>query len=351
MSSQEPDTRKNKTHPALKWGKRLLNVVFFILVPIFLYMLIKNTHWDEVREALHQLEWSTLGICMLIAAVSYSVYGSYDLLGRYYSGHKLPAHQVLSVAAVCYAFTLNLSYIVGGFALRFRLYSRLGLNTATITKVFSLSVITNWLGYMLLAGIIFSLKLPNLPPNWKIGETGLQVIGLVLLLIAGSYLIACRFSRRRSWRIFHQKIELPQFRIAIIQACLAMTNWSLMALLVYVLLPSQVTYLTVLGILLISSMAGVITHIPAGLGVLEAIFVAMLQHQFSHGTILAAIIGYRVVYFLIPLSIAAIVYFVIESRAKKVSVQTSTQDEAEPSTKSKKSQKTTHRSHLTTKTS
>lgn len=315
---------KQKKDNWMKWGKRLLNVVFFVLVPIFLYLLIKNTHWHEVRDALHELEWSTLALCLAIAAVSYCVYGSYDLLGRLYSGHKLPPHQVISVAAVCYAFTLNLSYWVGGFALRFRLYSRLGLDTATITKIFSLSVITNWLGYMLLAGTIFALKLPDLPPNWKIGEAGLQVIGIILLLIAGIYLGACRFAKRRSWRIYNHKIELPEFRIALMQAVLAVTNWSLMALLVFVLLPEKVTYLTVIGILLISGMAGVITHIPAGLGVIEAIFVAMLQHQFSQGTILAAIIGYRLVYFLIPLCIAGIFYFVLEKRAKKIRTQVDT---------------------------
>lgn len=308
------------------WGKRLLNMLFFVLVPVFLFMLIRNTDWHEVVEALHKLEWSTLGVCLLIAACSYGVYGSYDLLGRWYSGHKLPVQKVISVAAVCYAFTLNLSFWVGGFALRYRLYSRLGLDTATITKIFSLSVLTNWLGYLILAGSIFSLKLLDLPPTWKIGETGLQIIGFVLLVIAATYLIACRFAKRRSWQFRDHTIELPESRIAFTQACLAMTNWSLMALLIFILLPQNVSYPTVMGILLISGIAGVITHIPAGLGVLEAIFVAMLQHQFSQGVILAALIGYRLVYFLIPLGVAAIAYFVLEGRAKKIRNKTRTSD-------------------------
>jgi len=304
-----------------KWS-RVLNIVFFILVPIFLFLLIKNTDWQEVGEAFHKLEWSRLALCLAIATASYFVYGCYDLLARKYSGHKLPTHQVLSVAAICYAFTLNLSFWVGGLALRFRLYSRLGLDAATITKIFSFSALTNWLGYLILAGSIFSLKLLDLPPNWKIGETGLQVIGILLLLVAAIYIGACRFAKRRSWKIRSHKILLPEFRIALIQACLAITNWSLMSLLIFVLLPEDVTYPTVMGILLISGIAGVITHIPAGLGVLESIFVAMLQHQFPQGVILAAIIGYRLVYFLIPLAVAGISYFVMESRAKKMGRKT-----------------------------
>lgn len=314
---------EEKQQSSGKWKlfKRILTICFFILIPIFLFMLVKHVDWHEVKQALQNLKLTTLLLGLAIACASYNVYGSYDVLGRKYSGHSLPVRQILCVAQVCYAFTLNLSYWVGGFALRFRLYSRLGLDTPTITKVFTLSVITNWLGYTVLAGIIFSLRLPDLPENWKIGEAGLQAVGIVLLLIASSYLGACRFAKRRAWKIFKHDVTLPTFKLALTQAALAALNWSLMALLVFILLPAKVTYLTVLGILLISSMAGAIAHIPAGLGVLEAIFVGMLQHQFSHGTILAALIGYRVIYFLIPLGVATITYLILESRAKKMREQ------------------------------
>jgi uncharacterized membrane protein YbhN (UPF0104 family) len=52
-----------------------------------------------------------------------------------------------------------------------------------------------------------------------------------------------------------------------------------MAAVIFTLLPSKLDYPLVLGVLLISAIAGVITHIPAGLGVLEAVFVALLQHE------------------------------------------------------------------------
>lgn len=303
-----------------KWAlaKKILTTLFFIAVPIFLFMLIKQVDWNEVKLALQQLKLSSLLMGLALAAISYCVYGSYNLLGRKYAGHSLPARQILCVAQVCYAFTLNLSYWVGGFALRFRLYSRLGLDTPTITKVFTLSVITNWLGYTVLAGAIFALRLPDLPDNWKIGETGLQLVGILLLAVAAAYLAACKFSKRRSWSFRDHEINLPSFSLALTQAGLAAINWSLMALLVFVLLPAKVSYITVLGILLISSLAGAIAHIPAGLGVLETVFVAMLQHKFSHGAIIAALIGYRVTYYLIPLAVATVTYLILEGRAKKL---------------------------------
>ena len=98
-------------------------------------------------------------------------------------------------------------------------------------------------------------------------------------------------------------------------------NWSLMALIIYLLLPSTAFYPTVLCVLLIASIAGVISHVPAGIGVLETVFIVLLQHQFSQGTLIGMLIGYRVIYFLFPLTIALLVYVVLEKNAKKIARQ------------------------------
>ena len=74
-------------------------------------------------------------------------------------------------------------------------------------------------------------------------------------------------------------------------------------------------YFFVLGVLLVSSIAGVIVHIPAGIGVLEAVFIALLAGEHvSHGTIIAALLAYRMLYYFLPL--ATVCYLVLESRAK-----------------------------------
>ncbi len=71
--------------------------------------------------------------------------------------------------------------------------------------------------------------------------------------------------------------------------------------------------------LLVSSIAGVIVHIPAGIGVLEAVFIALLAGEHtSKGTIIAALLAYRVLYYFIPLLLALICYLLLESQAKKL---------------------------------
>jgi len=142
------------------------------------------------------------------------------------------------------------------------------------------------------------------------------VIGVAMIIAAVIYVLACAFSRKRSWQIRGQTIELPSWQLALVQAAVGALNWSLMALIIWLLLPPEAFYPGVLGVLLISSIAGVITHIPAGLGVLEMIFLTLLQDELPRSSLLAALIGYRAVYFLLPLSVAVAIYLVLEKRAK-----------------------------------
>ncbi len=298
--------------------KRILTYVFFILVAGLLIGLARNLDWQEVYNTLRNYRAETLLMAGAAALGSYVVYCFFDVLGKRYARHDLPLRQILPVTFVCYAFNLNLSAWVGGIALRFRLYSRLGLRPSQITRVFTLSLLTNWLGYMWLAGLIFVMGWITPPASWEIGFTALRVLGAGLLLACVVYLGLCGFSKRRSWTIRGHEIHLPSLRLALIQLVLGAANWSLMALVVYFMLSRQAAYPEVLGILMISSIAGVVTHIPAGLGVIEAVFVAMLADEMSKGAIVAGLIGYRVIYFLIPLLFATLVYVVLEARAKKL---------------------------------
>ena len=93
------------------------------------------------------------------------------------------------------------------------------------------------------------------------------------------YLGACAFARRRTWAVYGHKVTLPSIRLAAVQLLISCTNWLVMAFALYVLLQQRVAYQEVLGVLLAAAVAGVITHVPAGLGVLEAVFVALLSGQ------------------------------------------------------------------------
>lgn len=304
-------------HPKWKLAKKVLTWIFFIAVIVLLVIYARKVNWEDVYNVIVNYNRFAVLSAVALVIVSYLTYGCYDLIGRAYCGHKLAKRQVMLVSFICYAFNLTLSTWVGGVAMRYRLYSRLGLDSATITRIFSLSIATNWLGYILLAGVVFSAGMVPIPGGWFIGETTLRIIGVALLAVVAVFLWACAFSKRRKWTIRRQTLQLPSLRMALFQFAVSSANWLVMGAIIWLLLARQVDYPIVLGVLLISSIAGVIIHIPAGIGVLEAVFLALLSGQHaSHGTIIAALLAYRVLYFILPLLLALVLYLVLESRAK-----------------------------------
>ncbi|EXU73482.1 lysylphosphatidylglycerol synthase domain-containing protein [Erwinia mallotivora] len=302
-----------------KWFKKVLTWLFFIAVTVLLVLYASKVDWQEVMEVILHYNRVAVLVSVALVAISYLTYGVYDLIGQAYCGHKLQKRQVMLVSFICYAFNLTLSTWVGGVAMRYRLYSRLGLDSRTITRIFSLSIATNWLGYVLVSGVVFSAGWVPVPAGWFIGAGTLRVIGVALLAFVVVWLAFCAFSPRRRWAVKGHQLALPSFRMAMLQFAVSGANWLVMGAIIWLLLAQKVDYPQVLGVLLISSIAGVIIHIPAGIGVLEAVFLALLSGEhLSHGAIIAALLAYRVLYFIAPLLLALVLYLGLESQAKSL---------------------------------
>jgi len=307
-----------RSRPWWPWTRRLLTLLFFVAVAALLVRFARNLDWDDVFTSLRDTPRPALLAAIGFAMASHLLYSCFDLIGRRYTGHELATRKVMAVNFISYAFNLNLGSLVGGVAFRYRLYSRLGLDNGEITRILSMSMLTNWLGYMLLGGLLFLMHPLQLPPSWKMGNHGLQWLGAALVLVAVAYFVACLRSGDRVWTVRGHELFLPQWRMAGLQLAISCLNWSLMAGAVFMLLQRQVPYTDVLAVLLIGAVAGVITHVPAGLGVFEFVFVTLLSHQISEGRLIAALLGYRAIYYIVPLMVAALLYLVMELHARKL---------------------------------
>ena len=299
-------------------AKRGVVLIFFSLVAYLLITQAREIAWAEVVGAIGRYPAASLWTACALALLSLALYSCFDLLGRHYTGHRLRTPTVMLVTFTSYVFNLNLGSLVGGVAFRYRLYSRLGLAYGVITRVMSLSMLTNWIGYLLLAGLVFAFHPPNLPPNWKIDGQGLHYLGFALTALALGYLLLCTFSRQRVFSLRGHELALPSGRLALLQSAMGAANWLLISSIVFVLLQQKIAFLSVVSVLLVAAVAGVIAHVPAGLGVLEAVFIALLGHQLPTSELLAALVAYRVIYYLAPLGVAALVYAFTEARARKL---------------------------------
>lgn len=295
---------------------RPLSVLFGIVVAGLLVWAATKVDWPEVWQALRRMPPAALLAGLAAAVTSHIVYSTYDLLGKAWTGHRLPWPKVMQTTFVSYAFTLSLGSLVGGIALRLRLYSRMGLGRADIGRVTAMSMLSNWLGYALLAGTVFLLGWLQPPPEWSLSMPALRAMGAAMLAVVGAYVAYCAFAKRRRFRLRGHAIVLPPGRLAAMQLLPSALNWLLMAVTLWLLLQRVVPFPHVLGALLAGAIAGVLTHVPAGAGVLEAVVITLTPNVPAH-TLLAGLLAYRAIYYLLPLAVAAVWYAVMESKGRR----------------------------------
>jgi uncharacterized membrane protein YbhN (UPF0104 family) len=295
--------------------RRLLTIVVVVFVGALIVVRARAIHWQEVFESLRNYRAMTLLTAAALTLASQFFYSCFDLVGRAYTRHHLSWRRVLAIAYVSYAFNLNLGAWIGAIAMRYRLYSRAGLGNARITRILGLAWTTNWLGYLSLAGIVFSIG--AVPAGWPTppGPAGLRIAGGLMLMAAAAYVSLCGLSPRRSWRVHGHPIQLPSLRMALMQLTLAACHWLLMSTVIFVLLGNAADFPAVLTVLLISAVAVVIVHIPAGLGVIEAVFLTLLSGAVAEARLLAALMAYRAIFYLLPMLLGGMIYLALEARA------------------------------------
>jgi uncharacterized membrane protein YbhN (UPF0104 family) len=272
---------------------------------------------------------SVLWAAGLCAVASHLLYASYEMLGRPLAPPRRRAGErpvairwMMAVGFVSFAFKLNLGTVVGGVALRYRLYERLGLKIDEITRILAASVLTNWLGYVALAGALLLALPPALPEGWGPGLHALRLSGFVMLASAVAYVVACWRAAGREWHWGRHAVRLPSAGIALLQLALSGLHWLLTAAVCWLLVKEQVDFASVLNALLVSAVAGLITHVPGGIGVLEAVFVGLLQSRVGQADLLAALLGFRAIFYLLPLAVAVVMFFFIDRKRAAAHIPT-----------------------------
>ncbi len=301
--------------------RRWLLPLFAVLV---LGLLVSHAHkvdWAGAWQALQKYSPLLLLAVLGLATASHVLYGCFDLIGRHHTRHRLSAWRTWAIAVASYAFNLNLGSLVGGVALRARLYARAGLDEATIAQVVGISLATNWLGYGLLAGSLFAAGVIEAPAQAHMSSATLRVLGALMVLLAIAYVAACALARGREWSLRGKRLHLPPARIALVQLAMSATNWALMGAAMYLLLNQQVPYGTALSVLMAASVIGVLIPIPGGLGVLEAVYLVLLGGSVRQGALMGAVLAYRALYYLLPLGGGLCLYLLLERLGRSAALE------------------------------
>ncbi|GMV30425.1 MAG: hypothetical protein AMXMBFR59_25500 [Rhodanobacteraceae bacterium] len=282
-------------------GLRLLWLSLAVLTGWLVADIVRSTDWRAVSSALRARPAGALAAIAVAALASHALYGLLDVLGARALGLTLPGRRIWLTATSSYACNLNLGSLVGAAALRFKLYGRQGVAVADISRLIALSMAANWLGYLaLLASLPFWAPTRALT-RWT-GAGVAIAISAVAALVVVAYLVACL--RGTQWRLRSQEFRFPPWRLALAQIAVAAANWALMGFVLQSALGADVGYAQSLSALLVAAIAGAVTHVPGGWGVLDYVIVRSFGGSLGAHLAVAGVLVYRAAYYLLPLIVA-----------------------------------------------
>jgi phosphatidylglycerol lysyltransferase len=297
----------------LRWIGPLAALLIFTLVTYVLHRELAEFHLRDVLEHLHAIPNRVLLGAIGFTAASYLTLSFYDALALRYLRKRVSYHRILLVTFIANAFGYNVGFnALTGAAFRLRLYASSGLNATDVATIAGFSSVTTALGLATLAGLSFFLEPAQGALAIHSHSGWAFLIGVILLSVVIGFAVWAGIKSARI-EIGGWLLRPPGFVPAVLQIINGSIDLGCAAAVLWWLLPpdAHIGYLTFLGAYTIAVAAGVLSHVPGGLGVFEAMLVLALPHV-RPDHLLGSLLAYRAIYYIGPLVVAALLFGVKE---------------------------------------
>jgi phosphatidylglycerol lysyltransferase len=292
----------------------LAMLVVFAVMAVAVYKLTTEVRYDEVVDALADTSWMSIGLAILFTALSFASLVYYDLNALDYIGRKLPTLPVAVTAFSAYAIgnTAGFGALSGG-AIRFRAYSRLGLSPDDIARVIAFVTFAFGLGLLAVSAIAALITAPRLASIVGLDPSLLRVGAVVVLALLAGLLFLGR--NGRTVQVLRIRLRLPDTLTSSRQFLITAFDIAASASVLYVLMPeTNIGWPSFLAVFATAIGLGVLSHVPAGLGVFEAVIIGALGNAISVDALLGSLVLYRLIYYVLPLTIAIVMIVISEAR-------------------------------------
>lgn len=300
-------------------------IVLLLLASAFwiLHHELRQYQYSDIKQALAEIPRNRLLLSFALTILNYVVLTGYDVLALRYIRHPLAYGRIAVASFIGYALSHNIGLsIFTGSAVRYRFYAAWGLSTVQIAKVVAFCTLTLWLGILAIGGIVFLLEPMVIPTSLHLPLTSLQPVGIICLVLVGAY-VSWGVLRKTPITVREWEFSVPSVPLSLCQIALSCVDWALAASVCYVLLPSSpsLSYLTLLSVFLLAQVAGIVSQVPGGLGVVETVLLLLLSPTLPATSVAGALVAYRAIYYLLPLSIATVLLAAHEVLQKKEEVR------------------------------
>ena len=290
------------------WAAPFLAVAVGALALWALHHLLTEVRLDDVRRALRDVPPGRIVLALALTAASYGLLTLYDVIALRIVGRPLPWRTAALASFTSYTLSHNLGFgaLTGGSA-RLRIYTAAGLSSAEVVSVVALAGVAFWSGVGVTVGAaLIAAPGASVLSGLELSPGATRVIGLGVLALFAAALGWLRFGRRPT-RLGRWRLALPSARQLGAQTAVSALDLLAASAALLVLVPAagvQSLPTFFLGYAL-AIVVALVSHVPGGVGVFEAVMIAALPEE-GRSQLFAALILYRVVYYLVPLALAAL---------------------------------------------
>jgi hypothetical protein len=293
-------------------GWKHLGIAASLLIIAFaittLVRTLKGVDTGVILVALTELPPHQIALAALCVVGAFCTLTFYDFFALRTIGKK---HVPYRIAALSSFTSYTIGHNIGatvftGGAIRFRIYSDYGLSAIDVAKICFLSGLTFWLGNLVVLGFGMALH------PWAASAMDLlpsamnRLIAIGCLAGIAAYFIWLLLGKnRRELGQNGWKVVLPSARLTLLQVLIGMVDLGFCAMAMYLLMPAQpdIDFISLAVVFILATLLGFASHAPGSLGVFDAAMLVALP-QFGREQLLATLLVFRILYFLIPFSIS-----------------------------------------------
>jgi hypothetical protein len=296
-----------------KWiGWKRLGIAASLFIIAFaittLVRTLKGVDAGVVFTALTDISPHRIALAALCVLGAFCTLTFYDFFAVRTIGKKHVPYRIAALSSFCsYTIGHNIGATVfTGGAIRFRIYSDYRLNAIDVAKVCFISGLTFWLGntFVLGIGMAWHPSAASAMDQLPAAINRLIAIGGIVAIFAYLGWITLGENRRElgqnGW-----KVVLPSARLTLVQILIGVVDLGFCATAMYILMPLQphIDFMSLSVVFILATLLGFASHAPGSLGVFDAAMLVALP-QFSREQLLATLLVFRVLYFVIPFEIA-----------------------------------------------
>lgn len=297
--------------------KRLLPLVWLSIAAAAAWVLVQRIEaidFDDVLQHLAAVPTPIVIAALVCSAGVYATVGLYEGIAvRLACGRSLRRQAFrTAVTANPIGRAIGVAMVSGG-ALRYRMYAPEGLTIKQIGAVILLVAMPYVFGVGWLIDLSLLLHLEQASRAFQLPFAVVTAFG-VLGLAKDVGWLAFVATRTRPITIRGESIRVPALGDALVQIGFGLVQISLMTTILYLFMPAelQMTWPAFVAIYCLAFVAGQMSNVPAGLGVLEAALFLMLPHV-PPGKLVGSVLAYRAVYELVPLGAALLLLLIYET--------------------------------------